>query len=230
MTEPIPAAFRDAFATAEPSPFARASADPEVSHGTLAAALDAEFAPVAAGGAGRPDRLAERFAGARDLPPLQQLRHVGAVLAAEVLVVDDADAGIEDLLPHRVRARGRGHELACIVLAIAAAERAGLDLDLVASRDMALLAHPELEEPVVLHPARRWALVDARTLGEPELAWICPHEAAAMWLRLLAERALVAGTRDIALRALDLELELPMAGPERQQLERLRSTIRHGLS
>jgi hypothetical protein len=230
MTEPIPAAFRRAFPRSEPSAFARASADPEVSHGTLAAALDAAFAPVMAGAIGRPDRLAERLVVARGRDPIDQLRHVADVLATEAVVVDDADAGIEDLLLHRVRARGRGHELACIVLAIAAAERAGLDLDLVASPDMALLAHPELDDPVVLHPGRRWTLVDARTLGEPDLAWVCPHEAAAMWLRLVSERALVAGTRDVALRALDLELELPMVGPERQRLERLRATIRHGLS
>jgi hypothetical protein len=38
------------------------------------------------------------------------------------------------------------------------------------------------------------------------------------------------GSRDLALRALDLELELPMVGPERQRLERLRVTLRDRLS
>lgn len=232
MTEPIPAVFRRAFESSEAwSAFAAIASDAAaVSHGTLAAALDAEFEPILATPPAELDRLAGRLAVAQGREPAEQLRLVGRVLAVEAVVIADADAGIEDLLLHRVRARGRGHELACILLAIAAGEQAGIELDLVASPDMALLAHRRLEEPLVLHPARGWKLVDARTLGEPGLAWVCPHEAAAMWLRLVSERALVLGARDLALRALDLELELPMVGHERHHLERLRAALRHGLS
>lgn len=230
MTEPIPAAFRRAFEASDAwtAFVTEANGDGPPCHAALAAALDAEFEPILAMSPGDGDRLAERFAVARGRPPREQLRVVGRALAAGSVVIDHADAGIEDLVLHRVRARRRGHELAWILLAVAGAEQVGIELDLVASRDMALLAHRHLDEPLVLHPARGWDLVDATTLGAPGLAWMCPHEAAAMWLRLVSERALVLGARDIALRALDRELELPMVGAERQGLERLRAAVRFG--
>lgn len=230
MAEPIPEVFLRAF---PPPTFAEVTGDDGVTHAAMVAALEAEFSlaghdPLAR----RPspndllERLAGRFEAIGEAHPYDQLRLVGEILERDLRVIDPDSVVLDDLLLDRVRVRGRGHELSAILLAITAADQVGLELDLVASREMALLAHPLLEGPWLLAPARRWELVDARTLGDPDLAWICPHEAAAMWLHLLMEHAMEGGDRMLAIRALDRELELPMAGPERTRLERLHTTLR----
>ncbi len=230
MAEPIPEVFLRAF---PPPTFAEVTGDDGVSHAAVTAALEAEFAPVAEDPLAwhtrrgdLVDRLAVRFDAIEEAHPYDQLRLVGGILEHELRVTDPDGATLDDLLLDRVRARGRGHELSAILLAISAADQVGLELDLVASREMALLAHPLLEGPWLLAPSRRWELVDARTLGDPDLAWVCPHEAAAMWLHLLMELAMDQGERDTAIRALDRELELPMTGPDRTRLERLHTTLR----
>lgn len=200
----------------------------DVAHGELAVALGAELEPVDA--ASLEAALAPLVG---ELAPL-----VGEDPAAQLLAAEDVlsrhlraepegyrEIGLGDLLPHEVAGFGRGHELAVALVALEAARRAGLRLGLVASPEAVYLAHPELEAPVLLAPEAddRWRLVDARELDGEALVWQTAHEAAALLLDLIVERARETGLLAHELRAAELHLQLPLDDVEEE--ERLRTRL-----
>jgi hypothetical protein len=75
-------------------------------------------------------------------------------------------------------------------------------------------------------PERDWVVVDARTLRDETLAWICPHEAASMWLMALRESSLARRDVVTATMAIDLHLVLPISDRERRRLARLQADLR----
>jgi Transglutaminase-like superfamily len=201
--------------------------------GELAIALGAELAPVdeAALDAAL-DRIAEELAPAAHIEPERQMVAAELVLAQHLRVEAGAErsVGIDDLLPHLVAARGRGHELAVALVALEAARRAGLRLSLVACPDAVFLGHPRLSAPVLLAPAPDWHLLDARDLDEPELAWQCAHEAASLLLGALLERTRRSGLLATELRAAELCLALPVERAEQRRLQRQLAAVRARLN
>ena len=201
--------------------------------GELAIALGAELAPLdeAALDAAL-DRIAEELAPAARAEPEQQLVAAELVLARHLHVHDGPgpSIGIDDLLPHEVAVRGRGHELAVALVALEATRRAGLKLSLVACPDAVFLGHPRLSAPVLLGPAPDWHLLDARDLDEPELAWQCAHEAASLLLGALLERAKRSGLLATELRAAELCLALPVERDEHARLQWQLAAVRARLN
>ena len=78
------------------------------------------------------------------------------------------------LLPDVLRERA-GDPAAIAIVAAAAAEYAGLCVDIVSDGESLYLAHPEA--PMVIEPGAA-RLIDAHTLGV-DLFWQCEHETAA---------------------------------------------------
>jgi hypothetical protein len=107
--------------------------------------------------------------------------------------------------------RERGGDPAGVALAVAAAaQRAGLAIDVVGHGDTLLLAHPDA--PLVVDPSGR--LLDGRTLGV-DLEWRCAHETAATILDRIAGRAERTGDLALATAARALTLTLPLEDDSR---------------
>lgn len=201
--------------------------------GELAIALGAELAPLDEPALDAAlDRIAEQLAPAARSDPEQQMVAAETVLARHLHVEEAPErvAGIADLLPQEVARRGRGHELAVAAVALEATRRAGLRFELVACPDAVFLGHPRLEAPVLLAPAPDWHLLDARDLGEPELAWQCAHETASLLLGALLERARWTGLLTTELRVAELCLALPVERAEQVRLQRQLATVRARLN
>jgi hypothetical protein len=134
------------------------------------------------------------------------------------------------LLPDVLRARAGQPEGVAVAVA-AAAQRAGLAVDLVAAnlkgsdpftlarRQVVanlkgpgpfMLAHPQA--PLVVEPSGR--MLDGRTLGV-DLEWRCAHETAATILDRIAERAERAGDLALATASRALSLTLPLEDDSR---------------
>jgi len=141
-----------------------------------------------------------------------------AVLAAELRAgdaheelesVSRACAGFahgEALLLGDVLTQRAGHPSAVALAVAAAAQRAGLAIDVVGHEDRLLLAHPEAT--LVVDPAGG-EIFDGRTLGA-DLRWRCAHETAATVLDRIAERAERTGDLALALAARAVTLRLPL--------------------
>jgi hypothetical protein len=184
----------------------------------LALALAAEFAPVRPERADRAlDELAAWLAGAQHDAPEDQLAAVAELARAHLDAVALSNA-IDDLLVDRVAADGAGHPLLLAVTCAESARRAGLRLGIAAGPDGAFLAHPDVDQPLLVDPATG-ALSDARTLQEP-VVWQCCHQVAARILNRIGERADRVGNVVWALRAAELRLVLPFDAPTRHRLER----------
>ncbi|MDO8189189.1 hypothetical protein Q5424_22810 [Conexibacter sp. JD483] len=216
-------------------PFRVLSDDAEVAHGPLAVALGAEFESLRA--ASLDAALAPLVA---ELAP-----HAAADPAAQLLAAETAfsqhlrtearehrDLGVGDLLPHQVAERGRGHELAVMLVALEAARRAGIELGIVACEEAIYIAHPQLDAPVLLaaEPEQPWALVDARELAEQELEWQCAHEAVALLLGLILERTHETGHLAHELLAAELWLALPLDDDEQERAQTRLASVRARLN
>ena len=105
----------------------------------------------------------------------------------------------------------RAGDPAGVALAVAAAaQRAGLAIDVVGYDDTLLLAHPDA--PLVVDPSGR--ILDGRTLGV-DLDWRCAHETAATILDRIAGRAERTGDLALATAARALTLTLPLEDDSR---------------
>ena len=113
------------------------------------------------------------------------------------------------LLPDVLRARA-GDPAGVALAVAAAAQRAGLSIDVVGHGDTLLLAHPDT--PMVVEPSGR--LLDGRTLGV-DLEWRCAHETAATILDRISERAERTGDLALATAARALTLTLPLEDDSR---------------
>jgi len=128
------------------------------------------------------------------------------------------------LLPDVLSAQA-GHPSGVALVAAAAAQRAGLGVEVVGYGDELLLAHPGAT--LVVDPAGG-RIFDGRELGV-DLAWRCAHETAATVLDRTAERAELLGDLALAMAARALTLTLPLeddsrahrAGEHRRLLARL---------
>lgn len=216
-------------------PFHALTSSDDVAHGELAVALGAEFETVRA--ASLDAALAPLVAELAPLTsgsPAEQLLGAEAILSRHLQAEarEHRDLGIGDLLPHEVAERGRGHELAVALVALEAARRAGLELSLVASTEAVYLAHPELDEPVLLapEPEADWQLLDARELEQPELSWQCAHEAAALLLSLILERTHETGHIAHELLAAELSLALPLDDDEQERMQTQLASVRARLN
>jgi hypothetical protein len=113
------------------------------------------------------------------------------------------------LLPDVLRA-GAGDPAGVALAVAAAAQRAGLAIDVVGHDDTLLLAHPDATQ--VVEPSGR--LLDGRTLGV-DLKWRCAHETAATILDRIAARAERTGDLALATAARALTLTLPLEDASR---------------
>ena len=109
------------------------------------------------------------------------------------------------LLPDVLRA-GAGDPVGIALAAAAAAQRAGLAVDVVSDGAGLLLAHPD--STYVVDP-RAGSLLDGRSLGV-DLLWRCAHETGAIVLDRIAERAERTGDLALATAARALTLRLPL--------------------
>jgi hypothetical protein len=117
---------------------------------------------------------------------------------------------------------GFGHPLALAVACVEAARRTGITLGIVAGGTGCFVAHPVLDEPLLVDLAGGARVVDAggRT---GDVGWQCSHQVAARILNRIGERAARTGNVAWALRAAELRLQLPFARPVLDEL-------RHGLA
>ena len=107
--------------------------------------------------------------------------------------------------------RSRAGDPAGVALAVAAAaQRAGLRIDVVGHEDTLLLAHPDT--PLVVEAGGR--LLDGRALGV-DLQWRCAHETAATILDRISGRAERTGDLALATAARALTLTLPLEDDSR---------------
>ena len=118
------------------------------------------------------------------------------------------------LLPDVLRTHS-GDPAGVALAVAAAAQRAGLAIDVVAPRNVKgpgplLLAHPDAT--LVVEASGR--MLDGRTLGV-DLEWRCAHETAATILDRIAERA--ERTGDLALAIAARALTLPLEGDYRER-------------
>ncbi len=114
------------------------------------------------------------------------------------------------LLPDVLRARA-GDPAGVALAVAAAAQRAGLAIDVVGARaSTLLLAHPDAT--LVVEPSGR--LLDGRTLGV-DLEWRCAHETTATILDRIAGRAERTGDLALATAARALTLTLPLEDDSR---------------
>jgi hypothetical protein len=204
-----------------PHPFRAVSGLAHTSHGALALALSAELGDVDLDTVDAElDRLARRVAPAARAGAARRLGAAGLGLrGAQTPAPPRRTGDLDDLRLDRVVLSGRGNLVLCALAGIEVARRAGLELGLVASKTGAFVGDPRAGAPWLLSPARDWTLVDARELGDPSLAWYCPHEGTGIVLGLLAARAERCGLVGVQLRAAELALALPVHADAQARLE-----------
>lgn len=186
-------------------------------HADLALALAAEFrAPVPTTGDALDD-LAGELLGVRDEDAGEQLTCCAETVAARLERRDLQWAGIDDLLLDRVVADGSGHPLALAVVCVEAARRAGISLGVVAGGAGCFVAHPLLDEPLLVDVARGGRVIEAGGRADTG-GWQCSHQVAARMLNRIGERAEHTGNVAWALRAAELRLALPFDEPTRERL------------
>jgi hypothetical protein len=212
----------------ELTPFARQARRACPGHGELARALAAEFRPPLDGVDAALDRLAAPLRGCAGEPPCEQLGRCAEAVAGRLHCAALDWAGIDDLLLDRVVADGSGHPLALAVVCVEAARRAGVELGVVAGGAGCFVAHPRLDEPLLLD-VERGELVEAggRTA---DVGWQCAHQVAARILNRIGERAQGTGNIAWALRAAELRLALPFARPVRDELVHALAHLRSRLN
>ena len=114
------------------------------------------------------------------------------------------------LLPDVLAARA-GAPSGVALLAVAAAQRARLAVEVVAAGEQLYLAHPG--STLIVDPAGG-ELLDGRELGV-DLLWRCAHEVAATVLDRIAERAERTGDLTLAMAARAVTLTLPLEDASR---------------
>jgi hypothetical protein len=196
-------------------------------HGTLALALASEFHEADLAGAQSVLReLTDAIAPLRGEAAVDQLAHVGREVGGR-LTARIRPGRLDDLLLDRVLLTGAGDPVSWAIACVHAARHAGIPLGIVADdEDHVLVAHRELEAPLVLEPSAPMVPIDATRLPAGELTWRCSHQTALMLLDRIVVRATRAGRHGDAVRAAQLRLELPL---ESATLDALRQE-RDGLS
>lgn len=209
----------------QPPPFRIVSGLEHTSHGAMALALAGEFSDVDVASVEQAlEGLADLLGPATDDSADARLHAVGALLEGEIVACRPrGDGDLGDLLFDRVAISRRGHAVVCALVAVEAARLAGLHLGLVASGDAVYVADERSNGPWLLSPGQAWRVVDGRALGDPELSWQCPHEAAGIVLGMMLARTQRIGLLGAALRAAELCLALPV-GAEAEHRLRLQLT------
>ena len=200
----------------DPTSFAHQARRACPGHGELALALAAEFRPPLPGADAALDDLGRALGEGRDAAAAEQLAGCAELLAARLQCTALSWSGIDDLLLDRVAVGRSGHALALAVACVEAARRAGIELGIVAGGAGCFVAHPRLDEPLLLDVARG-RLVEAGGCAR-DAGWQCAHQVAARILNRIGERAHGTGNVAWALRAAELRLALPFARPVRDEL------------
>jgi hypothetical protein len=186
-------------------------------HADLALALAAEFRPPIPAADGALDELSRGLLPVRHAAPGEQLAWCAETLAARLECRDLHWTGISDLLLDRVVNDGSGHPLVLAVVCVEAARRAGIPLGVVAGGAGCFVAHPMLDEPLLVDVARGGRVVEAGGRTD-DVGWQCSHQVAARILNRIGERAERTGNVAWALRAAELRLALPFARPVMDEL------------
>jgi hypothetical protein len=200
----------------DPAPFAHHARRACPGHAELALALAAEFRRPLAGADAALEDLARALRPARDEPAGEQLAGCGELLAARLRCTPLSWSGIDDLLLDRVVVGRSGHPLALAVACVEAARRAGIELGIVAGGTGCFIAHPRLDEPLLLDVTRGRVVEAGGRVSDA--GWQCAHRVAARILNRIGERAQRTGNVAWALRAAELRLALPFARPVRDEL------------
>ncbi len=210
----------------QPPPFRIVSGLEHTSHGAMALALAGEFSDVDVASVEQAlEGLADLLGPATDDSADARLHAVGALLEGEIVACRPRGDGGPRRSPLRTASRypDAGHAVVCALVAVEAARLAGLHLGLVASGDAVYVADERSNGPWLLSPGQAWRVVDGRALGDPELSWQCPHEAAGIVLGMMLARTQRIGLLGAALRAAELCLALPV-GAEAEHRLRLQLT------
>ncbi len=200
--------------------------------GRLALALAAELRAVDLEAADAVlGSIADGFAAARGLPPIEQLAHCAGDLAGR-LTARVRPGAVDDLLLDHVLATGAGDPVCWAIACVEAARRAGIPLGIVADGDEhVLVAHRDIDAPLVVEPqapARPLLASELPTVGD--VTWRCGHESALIALDRLVVRAVRAGRLGDALRAASLRLELPLDDATRDRLRAERDAVARRLN
>jgi hypothetical protein len=99
----------------------------------------------------------------------------------------------------------------------------GIGLGIVAGGAGCFVAHPLLDEPLLVDVARGGRVVEASGRTD-DIGWQCSHQVAARILNRIGERAERTGNVAWALRAAELRLALPFTRPV---LDDLRHALGH---
>jgi hypothetical protein len=183
--EPLDATARR---TMELTPFTVQAGRACPTHAELALALAAEFRPPLSGADAALDDLARDLRPVRSGAPGDQLAWCAESVAGRLEPRALQWTGISDLLLDHVVQDGSGHPLALAVVCVEAARRAGIGLGVVAGVAGCYVAHPMLDEPLLVDVARGGQVVEASGRTD-DIGWQCSHQVAARILNRIGERA-----------------------------------------
>lgn len=211
----------------EPPSFTARAAAACPGHAELALSLAAEFGPVDVAAAdAQLDLVAVELAGARSLPPVEQLGALAAVMRAFAVV--EPHIGSRDLRVDSALDAWEGHPLALVPIAVDAAQRAGLAVGVIGDGAQYMVAHREVEEPVALEFGS--AGPGVREADQSTMTWRCAHQLCFTTLGVLINRGTRGGDLGLALRAAELRLALPLGDDARRCQEGLLERLRAGLN
>lgn len=142
--------------------------------------------------------------------PAEELAAVAELAASDDPALPAAEDGedVGGLMLDRALERGRAHPLTLAIVLAEAARRRGIPAGVVSNGTDHCVAHTKLPEPLLL-VAASGAVVDAQTLAAP-LQWRCAHEACALLIDAIELRWLRWSRIDLALRAAELRMHLPL--------------------
>jgi Transglutaminase-like superfamily len=184
------------------------------SYAELALALAGEFAEVdEAAAEARLWRIADAVGEA--WAPSDQLELVTATVAGAIAPEPYRPDDDGDFMLDAVLARGHGQPVMLAVIGAEVGARHGIPLGIVSDGRRHLLAHRQVEAPLVADFAVR-RLRHPGELGA-NLRWHCAHQVACALLHALRDRALGRGDLLRAARAAELELTLPFERAARRR-------------
>lgn len=158
------------------------------------------------------DRLAARVTPGATDPTRDDLLAI-----AEDLEATEA-GGPEELLLDHVLVRRRGHPMMLAAVVSEAARRAGLQTQVLAGKDAWIVADAAVDPTVFVDPSRHG--VWPRPGSTPHLLRrLCPHQVSFAVLAQLGHRYASRGDPVRALKARELQLDLPLCAELRKSVE-----------
>ena len=176
-------------------------------------ALASEFRPTSRHDAeGTLDRMAMRVTPGAELPTRDDVLAI-----AEDFEATEAGGPDEVLIDH-VLVRRRGHPMLLAAVVNEAARRAGLATQILAGKDAWVVSDLATEPTVFVDPARH-ASWPAPGTPPHLLRRLCPHQVSFAVLAQLGHRYASRGDPVRAVKARELQLELPLCAELRESIE-----------